>query len=137
MGHAIIGDLSFETAAYTARYCLKKITGDKADDHYQGRKPEYVTMSRRPGIGADWYDKHHREVYPSDSVVLRGKEMLPPPFYDKLLEKADPTLFEKIKRERASAAKDLGNHPDSRSGRLLTREFVQNETVKHTLRRSV
>ena len=137
LGHAVIGNLSFESAAYVARYCLKKITGDDAEAHYKGRKPEYVTMSRRPGIGADWYDKYKKEVYPSDSVVMRGREMLPPPYYDKLLEKSDPALFDKIKRERTNAAKDFADSEDSRSRRLIDRRIVKEQTIQKTLRRSV
>ena len=49
-GFSTIGDVTFESAAYVARYCTKKITGDEADKHYNGRSPEYVTMSRRPCI---------------------------------------------------------------------------------------
>ncbi|AZL82965.1 replication initiator protein [Apis mellifera associated microvirus 18] len=135
-----IGDVTFESAAYVARYCLKKITGPSAQEHYQGRKPEYVTMSRRPGIGAHWYSRFSKEVYPSDSVVLRRKnsciEMRPPDFYDKLLEKADPKLFAQIKRERSVAATEAANHPDQRSRRLLDREAVKKATIDQTLKRS-
>lgn len=137
LGHAVIGDLTFESAAYVARYCLKKVTGEKAEAHYQGRKPEYVTMSRRPGIGADWFNKYNQEIYRQDSVVMRGKEMMPPPFYDRLLEKVDPTLFKEIKRARVAASKDFAEGDDSRSRRLLEREIVKEETIKNTLRRSV
>lgn len=146
LGHANIGELSFETAAYVARYCLKKATGpdDKrracglptVSEHYRGRSPEYVTMSRRPGIGALWLSSNKgRDTYPADSVVMRGREMLPPPFYDKLLERSDPALFEKIKKIRARSARRLADHPDSRSRRLMDREIVKNETIKKTLNR--
>jgi len=95
-GHAIIGDVTFESSAYVARYILKKINGDMADEHYQfccpktgvfyDRKPEYTTMSRRPGIGKGWFDKYHSDVYPRDFVVIRGKQMRPPKFYDRQYE---------------------------------------------------
>lgn len=136
-GHAVIGELTFESAAYVARYCLKKITGEGAEEHYGGRKPEYVTMSRRPGIGAGWFSKYRAEAYPSDSVVMRAREMLPPPYYDLLLEKADPDLYARVKRERSRTAKLLGESEDSRSRRLMDRETVKKETIKNTLRRSV
>lgn len=35
-GGALIGDLTFESAAYVARYCLKKVTGEAAPAHYEG-----------------------------------------------------------------------------------------------------
>lgn len=44
-GNVIVGDVTFESAAYVARYCMKKITGDKAAAHYGGRLPEFITMS--------------------------------------------------------------------------------------------
>jgi len=136
-GHAVIGDLTFESAAYVARYCLKKVTGPEASDHYGERKPEYVTMSRRPGIGSDWFDRFKSEVYPSDSVVMRGREMMPPPFYDKLLEKTDPGLFELVKKSRRREAGDFYDSPDNFSRRLLDRETVKTKTVQQTLKRSI
>lgn len=135
-GRATIGELTFESAAYVARYCLKKISGKPAEAHYCGRKPEYVTMSRRPGIGAGWFERFGREVYPSDSVVMRGIEMRPPDFYDRLLEQVDPDLFKRIKRERSVAAEQAGNHPDQRSRRLMDREKVKTATIDQTLKRS-
>ena len=57
-GHCVIGDLTFETAAYTARYVTKKINGAKAPEHYGLREPEFSLMSRRPGIGDDWLKKN-------------------------------------------------------------------------------
>jgi hypothetical protein len=44
-------------------------------------KPEYTTMSRRPGIAGDWFDKYKDDVYPSDTIHLSGREMRPPKFY--------------------------------------------------------
>lgn len=137
LGHAVIGDLTFESAAYVARYVLKKITGDKADEHYQGRKPEYVTMSRRPGIGARWYERFAGDVYPADNCIMRGRAMMPPPFYDKLLEKTDPALFERIKRKRNESARENAESEDSRSRRLLDREACHKQTVNQALKRKL
>lgn len=146
LGYANLGDLTFESAAYVARYTLKKTLVCSGVDslaerktayakYLNGRQPEYVTMSRRPGIGAAWFGRFNPEVYPSDSVVMRGKEMLPPPFYDKLLEKMDPVLFQKIKKQRSRAAEKFANSEDSRSRRLMDREEVKIQTIKHTLNR--
>jgi hypothetical protein len=56
-----IGNVTFDSAAYVARYIMKKVTGPMAEEHYEvlqeetgeigEREPEYTTMSRRPGIG--------------------------------------------------------------------------------------
>ena len=90
-GHSSIGDVTFESAAYVARYITKKITGKEAEQHYEycnkltgeitQRQPEYVTMSRRPGIAKGWFDKYTTDVYPSDNIVIRGKKMKPPKYY--------------------------------------------------------
>lgn len=148
-GRAWIGDLSFESAAYVARYCLKKVTGERAGEHYGGRKAEYVTMSRRPGIGAGFFGRYSEEIYRSDSVVLRGREMLPPPFYDKLLEKIDPALMGRVKRERKRAGISEVSDDYGRNGptyeewlehfgvRLDVKEKCKQETVSKTLKRDL
>lgn len=108
-GYCIIGDLTFESAAYVARYVTKKITGKKAGDHYErvtpdgeilSLEPEYNSMSRRPGIGFPWIEKYLSDVYPHDEVVIRGKKCRPPRFYDKYIEKHYPSLYENIKINR-------------------------------------
>jgi len=148
-GHAIIGDLSFESAAYVARYCLKKVTGRARDAHYGGRRPEYVTMSRRPGIGASWFNKFRADVFPRDRVVMRGREMVPPPFYDKLLAKVDPELHSIVKERRVEEAEraaekgfvEFVNSPDfgvskraSPDGRRRVEELCKQAAVKQLKR---
>lgn len=130
-----IGALTFESAAYVARYCLKKVTGPRAVSHYGDRKPEYVTMSRRPGIGSAWMLRFGAETYASDSVVMRGREMMPPPFYDKLLQKTDPFLFESIKDERERQGRFQKASPDRTYERLRVREEVKEQTIKNALKR--
>lgn len=100
-GFSAIGDVTFESAAYVARYALKKVTGEKASAHYGGRRPEYITMSRRPGLGKGWLDKYQSDVYPRDGVIVRGVHTRPPRYYDSELGKVDPALLAslKIKRE--------------------------------------
>lgn len=105
-----IGTLTFESAAYVARYVTSKITGELAEDHYTrviqstgeivNVEPEFATMSRRPGIGTGWYDKYQHNVFPLDRVVQRGIASKPPRAYEKLLEKRNPELYAKLKASR-------------------------------------
>ena len=37
-GYVIIGQVTFESCAYVARYVTKKITGEQAYEHYNGRE---------------------------------------------------------------------------------------------------
>lgn len=101
-GFSTIGAVTFESAAYCARYILKKVTGADSREHYGERHPEFVTMSRKPGIASAWFDKYHEDVYPGDRVVLRGGlSLLPPKFFDKLYERNGGDLSQlKIMRER-------------------------------------
>lgn len=102
-----IGSVTFESAAYVARYVLKKVTGDKANDHYQGRLPEFCTMSRKPGIGLPWLERYFGDVYPHDFVVVRnGIKCRPPRFYDNYCEEYYPELFAEVKRYRKSTSSD-------------------------------
>lgn len=108
-GHSSIGAVTEQTAAYTAGYIFKKINGDEADSHYRFRlkdgsqvdlQPEYITMSRRPAIGADWIAKYSDETYFHDEVIFRGRPTKPPRFYDKQLRKENPSLFDLTKHDR-------------------------------------
>lgn len=83
-GHSSIGDLTFESAAYCARYVTKKITGEKSEDHYQGKHPEFLRCSNRPGIGQSWYQQYYRDLYPKDFITHRGKKFRVPRYYDRL-----------------------------------------------------
>lgn len=143
-GHCLIGEVTFETAAYTARYCLKKVTGDRAESHYRGinpvtgeifnRIPEYCDMSRRPGIGKGWFDEFQTDVYPSDEFVSRGYATKPPRYFDKLLEREDPNTLQAIKRARIRNAKARAS--DSTPDRLAVRKQVKEAQIS-TLKRSI
>lgn len=132
-GFSTIGDVTFESAAYVARYIMKKINGADAPDHYEWvdvdtgvitpLKPEYNTMSRRPGIGRDWLIKYMDDVFPHDFVVVNGKKMRPPKYYDRVLEQERPYEFDEVKINRE---KNIQNHLDNNtSDRLNVREAVQ------------
>lgn len=132
LGFTTIGELSFESAAYVARYVMKKRTGAEAAlsyfwvDEYGKQfdvRSEFSTMSRRPGIGRSWYDAYKADLRISDSCVVKGREQRPPAYYDSLFKVEEPEAFEAMKAERVlSAAKHaLDQTPD----RLAVREAVQ------------
>jgi hypothetical protein len=106
-GYSTIGDVTFESAAYVARYCTKKITGKLAHEHYKGKLPEYATMSRRPGIGRAWLEKYKDDVYNYDYVVVRnGLKLRPPRYYDRIYDEIDPERMMEIKEKRGESAKE-------------------------------
>ncbi len=94
-GHSEIGTVTFESAGYIARYTMNET------QQLGGRKPEYLTMSRRPGIGNTWLKKYISDVYPTDEVITQSGNKLPPPrYYDLQLEKINAELLQKIKIKR-------------------------------------
>ncbi len=122
LGFATVGALSFKSAAYVARYVMKKaVVGVRVD----GRRPEYVTMSRRPGIGSKWFEKFKADVYPADEVVHEGKRYRPPRFYDGLLGAEELDVY-KAKRHRAVGKRIKDLSPE----RLRVREKCLEASMK-------
>lgn len=130
-GHCTVGDLTFDSAAYVARYCTKKVNGPLADDHYKGRQPEFSVMSLRPGIGADWYRKFKSDCFPSDWLVVNGHKCKPPRYYERLLERENPALLASLREARAEAVSGDG---DSSYRRLLDREKCKHSHFRKLIR---
>lgn len=80
MGHHALGDVTFESAAYVARYCMKKNNNGKTVT--DGRTPEYIVMSRRPGLGAGYFDRFQNELVSHDTIIVNGVPAALPRFYD-------------------------------------------------------
>ncbi len=115
LGFCSFGSVTFDSACYVANYATKKITGPKAKAHYKGRVPEFLLMSRRPGIGRSWIDEFASDVYPSDEVIVRGRQCRPPRFYDEVFKKKHPAVMEAIVEKRELAAEEL-EHFVAKSG---------------------
>lgn len=59
-GLHVVSNVTWESCAYTARYVVKKFTGDMSIRYEEKNiKPPFVVMSNRPGIGYDYFMKHH------------------------------------------------------------------------------
>ncbi len=143
-GFVTVGSVTFESAAYVSRYIMKKVTGDAALDHYNDIDystgeikstllPEYTTMSRRPGIGRHWLDKYESDVYPADNVILRGKEMPVPKYYDRCYADCEPLRFQKVKALREVNAAKLSD--DNTVERLAVKEKIQSLQAKKLIRK--
>lgn len=131
-GFHTIGEFSFETAAYVARYVTKKVTGDHAHDWYGDRNPEFALMSRNPGIGAAWFEKYSTDCYPKDFHTLNGRKMRPPRYYDTLLGKKNPEILAKIKEKRRNASDQKEYVPDRRK---MQKEYYRNCITKRLERK--
>jgi len=158
-GFSTVGKVTFESAAYVARYVLKKwskenLSGkelydamaaldawrkdpfdaekyraahcaDRVDVNtfYGGKHCEYITMSRKPGIGSAWYDKFKTDIYPSGFAVLSGGKKVPlPKFYDGRFELDNFVEYAKLKCARLKRAQE---DPNNTKARLISREQVK------------
>lgn len=110
-GLSTFGELTYDSAAYVAKYCLKKINGEASSDHYQGRKPEYITMSRKPGIGKAWFEKFKTDIYNHDKLIMAGGFTIrPPKYYDELYDNIEPMHMRSLKAQRR---KNATSNPDN------------------------
>lgn len=152
-GWAYIGSVTFESAAYVARYIDKKVNGPAKESHYaitdkitgeviDHLKPEYAIASRMKerkdslggGLGTSFFEMYHEDIYPSDEVVIKGKKMRPPTYYDKLLERQNPDLFQEIKEKRKNTLEQLSNDEENSMKRLLTKEKVKLAQISKLIR---
>ena len=136
-GFATVSELTLQSAAYVARYCMKKINGEKKHDHYtttdpytgeiQTKIPEYATMSRGgrtgKGLAYDWYQKFNSDIFPHDTTIYKGKNIKTPRYYENLLRSTDEIAYTLLKETRvANAQKHLADHTPAR---LLVREKIK------------
>ena len=131
-GMSTTGDVTFASAAYIARYCVQKVTGDLAASHYRvitddgeiiDRTPEFNHMSLKPAVGKRWLEKFRSDVYPRDYVIVNGVKVKPPKYYDVLFEKENPGVFSELVAQRELDAEN--QMFDNSFARLHVKETVQ------------
>lgn len=116
-GYSTVGDCTFQSAAYVARYIMKKKYGQESQlnyyrmdystgEYFGWKQPEYTTMSRRPGIGTEFFNRYKSD-FNDGTAILNNYEVKMPDFYLGQFEHSDPELFNTIKSKRRKAAKKL------------------------------
>lgn len=110
-GAVVLANVNWSTCAYVARYVTKKITGEIKEDHYasKGQTQEFVRMSRKPGIGRNFYEQNKEKIYQNDEIIMKTVKgnigaIKPPKYYDKIYDIDYPEDMEKIKERRKNAA---------------------------------
>jgi len=144
LGHASIGELTRDSAAYIARYVVKKISGEKAAAHYSrvdpdtGEihqvSPEFTRMSLKPGIGAKWLTKYHADVYPTDRINTNGRLSRPPRYYDKQMEAINADTLTTVSQSRYRRA--ILQSEDNTQERLKVKQtlaLARNKLLKRNL----
>ena len=116
-GFVDICEVNWDTCAYVARYTLKKEGENKTDEWYyeNGRTPEFINMSRKPGIGMGFFTKNFQNIYKNDEIIIKGhrqkiQPVKPPSYYDKQFDLIDHISLLEIKNKRKRIAKALAKN---------------------------
>lgn len=113
-GHVVIARANWNTCAYTARYVMKKqnMTYSEQCELFGniGISAPYVRMSRNPGIGIEFFEKHKDEIYTYDQIVLPANKKgevntcKPPHIFDTKYGEEFPEELKVIKENRQKTA---------------------------------
>lgn len=146
-GSVVIDAVTPRSCAYVAGYTLSKRYGSRSAESYEdvvnvvtgevsSRRPEFCTMSRRPGIGSWWYDRFSSDVFPADRVVVEGEERKAPRYYwRKFQQTADPLLVAQLEAARVERARAVPVE-ESSERRRCDREAVARSRLKTFSERS-
>lgn len=145
-GNSSIGTVTFQSAAYTARYQMKKqsqevfqhVYIDPVTGQVMPRRPEFGTMSRRPGLGQRYVEKYWEELLRDDFVVIDGKKMSMPRYYSNhlafLVAKEAEQIF-KFRRKKSARVRKARRHAgNNTSSRHRIRETVQKARITNLKR---
>lgn len=95
-GFCPIGEMTYESACYIARYVQKKAYSEQKND-------EFIRMSRMPGIGIGEWIKNKNMIKKTGNVLVRIKnEVKPkkiPRYFEKLWENENWYTLQKYKNE--------------------------------------
>lgn len=121
-GKCVIGEVTLQSAAYVARYAVKKVTGNAAKRFYRDRIPEYAHPSN--GIGKRWLLDNFQSVYESDEIIIlnaknKAVRHKPPRRYDEWMRELDPVLYARVKARRVEIAE---SRPEYTKSRLRVKE---------------
>ena len=142
-GRTEIGTVNFKSAAYLARYVLEKVNGEGKEEHYKRYecdqhgevireyelKPEFGIMSRRPGIGAAWFEKYINDCR-KGFITLDGQKVTLPRYYRKLLEKSDEAAAKADKRTRKSKLLALKKADELSPRRMRDKELIKKQQIQ-------
>lgn len=112
LGFHTVATVSWETCAYTARYCTKKLNGSSSQVYeFYNYPPEFSLCSRKPGIARNYYDSKCKEIYSTDELIIpRGtdKSILakPPKYFDRLFDIEYPEEYNVVREQRRKIAEE-------------------------------
>lgn len=135
-GFCVIGNFSWQSSAYVARYVMKKRLGVDADFYNRFEMtPEFSVMSRRPGIAKPYFDKNIDSILKSDKLVLEGGKIITiPKYFDFMLKGYD---LDQLMHYQEQRLKESERAKASILSQTDLDEFEYNEVVRRHKEQSV
>lgn len=110
-GYAVVGDVTWDTCAYTARYIVKKKLGPDGAKWYEKYhlEPEFTLMSLKPAIGRRYYDEYVDSLFDSSTISVPARDgartFTIPYYFKRLREQEQPGCFEELKEINRNVVK--------------------------------
>ena len=136
-GETFVGRATYQSARYIAKYTTKAVYGPESEDVYRNKERPFIRASQSPALGIPFLERWTSDVYPSDHVVIDGKEHKPPKSFDNWLKKhGDETLCHKVfhRRKRAGWKRRKEAPLEYTPQRRETKESCLRERSEHNPR---
>lgn len=144
-GQCLFGAVTPQAAAYVARYTTKKFNGalavtaynrtrvdpDTGEERSWQVKPEFAVMSRRPGIGTEWFQRYAGDAFPSDFLIIDGQKRRVPNFYKAKLSDAEAQAITVARK--ANARRHADNNTESRLMVRHESQILRAEQLRRSL----
>lgn len=121
-GFNYIGDVSYSSCNYVARYTTKKLFGEV------DKPGEFLCMSNKPGIGANYCKEHLSTILEYDKVFGNfgsSKQSMLPRYFDKIAEKLDSDRYAEMKKVRLDKGNEMLLHQMLQIGLAEQEEFLK------------
>ena len=116
---------------------MKKIKGPEAEEAYKklGIVPEFVRMSRRPGIAWQYFEDNKEAIYECDEIIITGQKGIaqkikPCKYYDRLFDLDSPEAMQAIKENRREKAEEAEQIKLAKTS-LTKREYLDMKEQAH------
>lgn len=130
-GDCKVGEVTYESAGYVARYAAKDFVGGK--NHVIGMEP-ISKKSNKYAIGKRWLEKYHDDIFNHGHLTIKTKDGLAPVgtiprYYVKWLQKHHPKKWERYvtqtQVDKAMAAKEMAERDSKFRTGYVTKKMAE------------
>lgn len=111
-GFTTVGDLTYKSACYVARYCTKKMF--KGVKHATLKKaliePEFILMSRNGGIGIKYWKDYQQAILKREGILIKIGDKVKnrniPKYFEKKYKENNEKKYERYKEKKIIKGKN-------------------------------